>query len=37
MPEQATRRDFPKTAAAGAAAASLPEQVLAQTTPAGGA
>ena len=35
MPDKATRRDFLKTAAVGAAVASLAEQVLAQTTPAG--
>ena len=35
MPDKATRRDFLKTAAVGAAAASLADQVLAQTTPAG--
>ena len=35
MQDKATRRDFLKTAAVGAAVASLAEQVLAQTTPAG--
>jgi predicted aldo/keto reductase-like oxidoreductase len=35
MHDKATRREFLKTAAAGAAVASLAEQVLAQTTPAG--
>jgi aryl-alcohol dehydrogenase-like predicted oxidoreductase len=35
MPDKATRRDFLKTAAAGAAVATLADRVLAQTSPAG--